>query len=128
MAVFQNLFNQARAFGQLYRTTGVDIGPFKKVHAGSWLGLPDIGTTEFVQSVFASDRPLTPQGGSNLFGTAPAKEPPPQRPPEDSRQTNGQAAGDSGAPIPAPAPQQPGGGETGPSMRDINPKRSLSPL
>lgn len=52
-----SLWDQAKAFADLYTTTGVDIGPFKKVHAGSWYGLPDVGATEFVGKVFGSGSP-----------------------------------------------------------------------
>jgi hypothetical protein len=39
----------------LYKTTGVNIGPLKNVHAGSWGGLPDVGATEWVKSARASE-------------------------------------------------------------------------
>jgi len=41
------------------------------VHKGSW-GLPDFGITEAAQKLFAPAKPMTSQGGSNLFGKAPA--------------------------------------------------------
>lgn len=37
-------------------------------HAGSWLGLPDFGITEGIQSWLAPSSNLTAQGGSNLRG------------------------------------------------------------
>lgn len=51
------------------------------VHAGSWFGLPDLGITEAIQKIIAPNKPLTAQGGSNLFGkttiAAPAPSPKP---------------------------------------------------
>lgn len=36
-----------------YTSTGVDVGPLKNVHAGSWFGLPDVGATEFIKKTYA---------------------------------------------------------------------------
>jgi len=92
------------------------------IHAGSWrigsFRLPDIGVTE----VFAKER--TPEGGSDIFRSRPAPEitqPSEQLPaPGPAPSPTGQVAGAvTGTLAPAPAPQQLGGGETGPSMRDI---------
>jgi len=41
-------------------------------HAGSWLGLPDYGITEWAQSKLFPQRSYTPEGGSNILGASTA--------------------------------------------------------
>jgi len=76
---------------------------------GSFAGAPELGISE----VRAAELPQTPTQ--------------PQQTPAPTGQVAGVSTG-AGAPPPSPTPQQLGGGEAGPSMRDINPKRSLLPL
>lgn len=83
-------------------------------HPGSWkvagFRLPDVGVTEAIQRIVAPKKPLSSQGGSNLFGSTQAqvlgtKAPPAPKPQPTPSPTGGGGGGGGGGSV-----QSTGGG------------------